>query len=743
MLKSHITGRISAWLCAAGVCLSLTACSGSPGAEKRPYDTDGRLSTVQSGEVARNHRYSLYWDDDWKVVMLYDTHTKVSWSSMPYEYYMDAQDEPDASLASALSIRYVEPVNKQNKTMESYTGANQNGRISCEKVENGLEVVYYFDPVEIAVPVQYLLTDDGMEARILVDRIIDGENMLYDISLLPFLASVKGNTPDSYLFVPSGSGALMHTDEGKRPMRVYSEETYGEEPAKTTYEKYAQTETVKLPVFGVKAGENALLGIIERGAESSRVSAQAGGTGYGYSQVNASFQLRGRDLIEIPDLNGRKSASDKFSAQFIDVDYVSVLYRPLYGEDATYTGMAKAYARYLQDEKGMNSAPEAAPLYVEFLGGAHSVEQLFGIPYEKLLVATTFSDVETMLDGITASTGVKPVVKLTGFGDSGLDVGKVAGNYVLNPHMGGTTGFQSLNAYCASQGIPLFMDFDLVNFRRSSSGFSTRTAAAYGANNVVAPQYQYELTSVGIDNAAYTYYLLGRSYVRKAAEKLLEEARRWDMTGVSLSSLSQKAYSDYSDRRYFSKSAMATDVADIFQKFRGQGIAVLAENANDYAAVQADHVIGAPTFSSGYDALDQDVPFYQIVFKGHVPLSVSPVNLAASPETQFLKAMETGSALSFTLSYSFDYRLTKSLYGALSLSLYEDEKDGLADMVNQAKAYLERVKGAQITGHRYLADGIAQTTFDNGVKAYVNYTGKAWETPEGRTVAPKGFSYIG
>ena len=57
-------------------------------------------------------------------------------------------------------------------------------------------------------------------------------------------------------------------------------------------------EPIRLPVFGVKSGSNALFAIIERGDGAARVNALAGNPRNGYSTVYATFYVRGYNNAE-------------------------------------------------------------------------------------------------------------------------------------------------------------------------------------------------------------------------------------------------------------------------------------------------------------------------------------------------------------------------------------------------------------------------------------------------------------
>ena len=184
------------------------------------YDSTNDLKSAKSGTVASNKRFTLLWDEQTKSVFFQDKQTSKIWGTVPYEYYFSGASNADLQLYSPITIEYIEPVNDQVKTLESYSGVMK-GRIVAKAIENGVQVTYCYDQQQIAVPVQYLLREDSVEVRIMVADIIEGDNRIYQIHLAPFLASVANDTEGGYLFVPSGSGALMTTDTASHEQRTF------------------------------------------------------------------------------------------------------------------------------------------------------------------------------------------------------------------------------------------------------------------------------------------------------------------------------------------------------------------------------------------------------------------------------------------------------------------------------------------------------------------------------------------
>lgn len=722
--------------------LLLVSCASTAPQSQPAYNT-AQPASVGSGVVAENVRFQLLWDDSSKCIFLYEKSSGKIWCSIPYDYYQKENGNDgglgQTLMTSPIIVDYIEPTNQEVKTIYGSTGAIQNGRVGCTKIDNGIEVTYYFDSVKISVPVDYILRQDSLEAKVDVGRITESKNLVYQISLLPFLASAKDNT-DSYLFVPSGSGALMYTDQGTRNARTFSDETYGTDPSSQKDLNLQNSEPIRLPVFGVKDNKNALMGIVEKGSECSLINAQAGSVDIGYSSVYPVFRVRGCDSNEIPNLYGTKTLVYKYSKKMTGMSEISVGYYPLDNGDANYSGMARLYRNYLVQNMKMAANCSNPQLYLEILGGALIKTYFLGIPYSRLEPATTFSQAQTVISQLYSLTRVKPVVKLSGYGDSGLDIGNVAGGFQFSNALGGLKGFKSLSSYCQGQGISLFTDFNLEQFRKSGKGFSTLFNSVVTASNVTAHQYFYSVENLSQRTDTYRYELLKRGSLPAAAQKLVSAAAAMNVKNISVSTLSNLAYSDFTQQKYYQKGNMATDVGHIVETFHENGDQVMACEANDYAAAVAAQIAGSPTKSGQYDSLDQDIPFYQMVFKGYVPISVSPINLAQDPEDQFLKAIETGCGLYFSLSYSYSSGFQQSSQDELLASQYQDNEKMIADMVKASSSYFNLIRNAKILDNKVLSKDVLETDFDNQVKVYVNFSDKAVDTPIGK-LEPQSFAY--
>ena len=712
------------------ILLSLLTGCGKTG-ETVVYDMNAPMKSVQTGSITSNANLEMFWDNDAKCVLLQCISTGKIWSNIPYDYYM--QGGVSNSLNSPINISVINDQYIQT-SINGYNGVVTSGRVFSEKIKNGIRVTYCFDACQISIPVEYVLRSRSDSLMVTIDTpaIVEGsENMLMSISLAPFLCSTSNDAEDAYLFVPSGTGTVMYAAEKNSiGVRRWSGEMYGTDASRHITTAQLNEEAIRLPVFGAKSGEEALFGIIEEGAESVGLNAETGNSNTGYSNIYPEIWFRGYDVYP--------SNSEAFRYQDINLPSsvtlkkaVTVGYYPLFGNDADYNGMAKRYRQYLKDFGLVtNTQIDQSPYSVTLLGGIMTTTSLFGIPRKTLNSMTTFAQAKDIINELEELTGTTPSVRLEGFGNCGISPGKPAGGFGFSSVYGNKKQRLALEEYCANKKIPLFTDFDLVRCSSSGGGFSSLTDMAESASGGAVSLAPLK-TPLLNQNTKMEYQLLKRENISKAVDKLIKMAKKSKITGISLSTLTDIAYSDYSTSDYAVKSNMDRDVRESIEKLHEAGHTVSVSGANMYAAVTADVLFDVPVDNGSLDVFDVQIPFYQMVFKGLKPMYCSSVNLASDSKKLIMQAATGGVGIGFTLIHDFDvsYMETGSekLYGAK----FENNRQLIQESVNDYINFMNMVSKSGIERYEVLPNGVSKTVFDNNVVLYANHTSVAVESPVG------------
>ena len=716
-------------VCCLAICLSLSACT--TGFNSNEYIevelSDKPVDTL----IASNSKYNLEFVKSDMSLVLIDKNSGEKWSSTPIddggeqldEFGMPIKKHP--RVQSVLAVECKDFEKDEVNTFYSYIDAVGNGFVTHEKIENGLILNFHFAEAKIMIPLECVLTDNGLKLSVDPARIQESNNKVLSISIAPFFCGVKNDTENSYLFVPSGSGAIIDTVAKSEQGNTYSAQVYGDDPAVDSVAQISTKEPVRLNVFGTKMNGKAICAIIDSSAASASIKAMSGSTSLGYSTCYASFQMRGY-TNHVAQLFYDTVEGMVYSKRMIDKP-VSVTFCPLIGDEANYSGMAKTYRDYLINNCGMNKTAEDVMLSVRLIGGTEMTKSFLGIPYDTVYPTTTLDDAEKILAEIKSVIDIPFVAQLKGYGDSGVDVGKIAGNYSIHKNLGSFSDVQKIFEYSNANGIDMYLDFDIERFNKNMRGINKFYDSASNAGELKVLQYHYDI-AVKDRKMETAYNLLSPAKFSEVFDKIAKKISKFNVSGISLDTASSVAYSDYIDKEnseYYSKNGFPNAVGTVIDSIKSADKTFMASNANLYSAVKADIITESPVSSDKSAVFSYDVPFYQMVFKGSVPITVESINLSSDQRLQLLKAVESGSGLSYTVINNWDSAIINADLPYFYNSVFNDVKDGMFKNCKELSDYYNKINGKHIVSHSVLENGLRKTVFENGVTVYVNYTDNA------------------
>ena len=759
------------------------------------------LENLENGVVAESDEFKMIWNktsvgsdgnEYYRAAIEFVSKKDGSvWSTTPKSYYdtVDAATLFGSSIINS-SVVVVAKNGERVFTYDAYEQSILNGRFSSAKCadKNGITVTYYFDNSGIVVSVDYYLEDGAFKVAVdpknvnsyMIDTsdesFVHGssgagpvQNVL-SVTPAPFVCSAENtaaNNKDNYIAIPSGSGALMYTDlrtDGSvrtfGDFQINPEDAeglvYGEDPTVEKYNAPTTDTPITMPFYGVKKGANALCAIIESAAESCKITARAGdstlGVDYfsavqsnGYSYVAATYHVLGYDVI-YSDARWRIQYNE-----YVEQNLAPLVigYYPLSGDQANYTGMAKRYQKYLTDKENLKKSQDNQLLNVKFYGSFLQDELFSGIPYKKDVSLTTYEQATAILENLKKISGGSVTAVMQGFGDGGIDANELAGGFTLTGAAGSKSDLKEFVKYTNDNGIKTFFNFDVIKFYESGNGYSINNDVALNTNGIPAAVYNY-LKSTRDRHERKKGGKVGAMVAREELNNVVTDvvalADKLGITGLAFNTLGNTCYSDYTEveeegKTYFRnpfRTGMGNDVKAIAANVQENSKTVLMDGAFAYAAVGADIITNIPTASNKNTEFDLEVPLYQIVFQGYKANSVSAINLATNKRTQFLKAIETGSGLSFDLINDYHFELRKEYSISLNAAVYDDNVKLIEEYVNEGKAFLTSVAGATIVNHQYLTKDVVKTVFDNGVTVIVNYGDKDYTSDLG-VVKAQGF----
>ncbi len=688
---------------------------------------------IESQVLASNSKSELSWDLEGKAIVYKSVQNGAYWSDILYDSFLAGATSSNGN--SPISITVVDTKTFKVDTITSYSQFGDKLNIVCKKIDNGIRVAYFFEQYKIAVPIEYTLQEDGaLRVSIITSNILeDGtEYKLKSVSLAPYLCSVPNNAENGNLVVPTGTGALMSTAERAEGMRTYATDMYGEDASRRSPTSDFDNEHSRLPIFGAYGGGKALMGIIDKGAGAVTINAQAGNDKLGYSNIYPTFNLRGTDSF-IYYYHGEYQGIRERINENISTAEMSVLYYPLYGEDANYIGMANKYREYLDNKELLKKSDVKDSAYgVTFCGGTGITESILGIPNKKTVALTTFSQANDIVNNLKNDIGVLPAIRMMGYGDAGLAAGTISGGKKYISAYGSKKDLNKLLE--ATKDTALFMDSDVMSFSKSGAGVSkvsdpAKTAVMYNAE-------RFPVTPVRLLDKESVYYVVQRSKLAKTSEIALKKAKKYGNNGISYSTLGTTAYSDYTDNKYISKGAIEEDVKAILKNAKSNGHSIAVAGANSYAATVADMIFDVVNNNGSYSVFDSEIPLYQIIFHSYKPMVSNAVNLEENVAYAIAKDVAYGMSIGYSIIGEYvaesDDLGEYKLYGML----YEDNAKAIKDTL-VTKGYQKiysAVADSEIIDYS-LTNGVSTTTYANGVKVYVNHTNSAKSSPVGELAA--------
>ena len=139
--------------------LILSSC-GIAKVDNAVYKTPKEFSPSDGLTITENEEYIFELAGGDATVMLKSKSGKILWATSPLESFEEKLDEYGdpvklhSKLKSSIIIEYVEPTTSKISIAYSYKNCVESGNYSVKKIDNGIEITYYFEEVKISVPVQ-------------------------------------------------------------------------------------------------------------------------------------------------------------------------------------------------------------------------------------------------------------------------------------------------------------------------------------------------------------------------------------------------------------------------------------------------------------------------------------------------------------------------------------------------------------------------------------------------------------
>lgn len=683
--------------------------------------------------ISRNSNYAMYYSNSTADVMIEDLKTGKTWNTIPPEWEEDPiKTGMRFNMASHIILTYYEfkselEDNVLVKTVNSYTSSFKNGSYEMQKIQDGIRITYEFASQQITIAIDFILKSNGLKVRVPIDSIKeDGFNKVAEIRILPFFGAARP-TDSGYVFFPDGSGAIAETGNNIGMTNEIRLPVYGWDASNPIYKLPPNTETARMPVFGIKKNDSALFGVIEDGDGYACVYAGVSNATSSYFRAYPSFIYR--DLHQFilfegvsMDSQNPRAISERFKSRIskstLSSDMIANYYF-LTGDEASYSGMAKIYREYLIQKGLKKNIDRGNDFVVTLLGSLKMKTTFLGIPVTSVKPLTRFSEASKII-GELKDRGIDNIsVRYIGI-DSGGYMDTVTNTLKPERKLGGAKGLKNFLKYAYDNSVDIYIDGQIIEINKSGNGFKVNRDAARMINNALVLKWEWNVINGRRDRTYPPAMFTSPRFIFKFFDKFLASLNRFKIDGMSLSSIGDTLYSEHKRNNLYYRDKTMQIYQDILQK-ASESKKVLVTGGNAYSLPYASMIVEIPLENSFYRIATDRVPFMQMVLHGYVPYAGSPMNLSSNDVREFLKILEYGALPHYEWIYADSSEVRRSRYNQLFSGNYKAWIDRAAEIYKEAKEIYKDIYDKTMISHERLGDGVYKTTYENGVSIIVNY----------------------
>ena len=428
-------------------------------------------------EVATSKNLTMSVDFESGLFAIKNNDNGYIWYSVPNNSEYDALSQGSTKdfSQSQVVIGYINKADEVDASRVSYLSASSVTDTNVTEIDNGIRVEYTYEIdltasaatfeegseesvveeeeklseiINVTIPVEFCLDEGKLSASVDIENVKQTDDIVIsEYTLLPYFGAASW-TEKGYIFVPDGSGALINFQGHHDDTTVYDQMVYGNDLALQTEIKPLNTETTRMPVFGLaNANDNAFVAIIEKGVAASSIEASPVSENKGYSNVCAKYNTKLLSQTTMFSKSSNVQTIYRLSDEFSDKEEFKVDYYILAGSDANYMGMAKKYRKYLEDNKILTKGVSEPTLNVDLYGGIDVKSNVLGVTYDKRESLTTYEQATEIVKTLKES-GINDLsLRYIGWANDGVTNTKALTSAKLMKVLGNKKSFGALTDY--------------------------------------------------------------------------------------------------------------------------------------------------------------------------------------------------------------------------------------------------------------------------------------------------------
>lgn len=666
-------------------------------------------------------------------------------------------------ITKKMAVYVIDPSTTQNELLRMEKWVKAYTTVTYETIDEGHALTEYVgenkEPALFKLGIEYTLSESGLDFHCSAKNIrFDSSNYkLKNVVLLPYMGAGKvtkngTEVQEGYIFTPDGSGTIVKFEDIAGKNVTITDKLYGQDYAFHTISSTGNKEQMRIPVYGIyvynkktitstekdEEGNSVTvetdasyysgyMAIIEQGDSLADITLENGGATHNYVSVYTKFNPRPSDTYSIDAgvASGTGASWTVSSKRKYTGDY-RIKFMMLYGDEASYAGMATKYRDYLVSEGVLTPIKETnedIPLYIETLGAIDTTTRILGVPVEVKTALTTYQNTIDMLEWFKGKNISNVKVKMTGWMNGGMLAG-VTNEVDPEKVLGDDEGFKQLVSYAKENGVTLFPEFEFVFVQKDElfDGFEYKQDSIKTIDNRSASYREYSGLSQGYTSSRRIF--LSPRVVSEFYDKAYEDYSVLNVGGISVSSLGKLLSSDFYKDDPLNREDSKKLYTKLMEKIEENNTNVMISGGNAYMLSYVTDITDVALEDSRSIYSMASVPFMGIVLHGYINFSGSALNLAGDYQYTLLKTIENGAVPYFVVAIQNTSELKTSQYTNYYSVRYSIWVNDIANTYLQLNDLLKDVKYSPIASHEFLDDDsrVVKVTFENGIGFYLNYT---------------------
>jgi len=612
------------------------------------------------------------------------------------------------NLRSPIIVEFIDMANHKSQPKLISFIEDKGAVEGFQKIDGGFKLTFDFKTSGFKIPVEVKLNGDAVETKVFDDGIEEGKLSLLNLKLYPMFGAAPSSGQEGYLFVPDGSGALIDFKENRtNDKSVYRESIYGNDAS--FFSESTDRLMPKIPVFGVKNGDKAMVAVMEGGEEYNKLFASPSGAYGVFNWITPELQYR----IKFYQNTSRKANTGfyTYSKERFNGNERVTKYFLLNGEQSSYVGMASRYRQYLMETKGLKKLEVTGnklPLFLDIVGA--DIKK--GLVWDSYIEGTTTAQATEMVKRLYGLGIENMSIRYLGWQKGGYS--SFGGLFPVDKRLGGNEGMKQFIRFADSLQIPVYLG---VNYTINNNGKDSFSGRYEGMRNMAGQVLEY--TSFANRELV---TMVSPKYSEVILNKDLPDFKELGAKGLYFEDgIGRNLDSDFNNRYLSTRSETMKTQQRMLQSVKDTLGGVQVERPNIYTIGQANHLHRLDDDYS-YDLfIDRPVPFLQIALHGLVTYTSDWANMRDQYRNEFLRSIEYGSYPSFI----FTHAESEDMKGAFWIWYYSlNYRDWETMAVEEYQRYNEALGDVQnkfIVNHRNLAPKVFETTYEGGKRIIVNY----------------------